>query len=82
MKRFTKLLLTAMLLVAGVETVNATKVYATLGTEAYCAASWNSPTNTMSWNGVWAPPSGGWGTFYFINTDIYFHICTPYINVY
>jgi len=69
MKRFTKLLLTAMLLVAGVGSVNAERSYAKLSSENWWAqASWNSTTNTMSWNGVWAPPSGNNGTWYFIET--------------
>ena len=50
--------------------VKAGKLYATLGTESYCNASWNAGTKTMSWNGIWAAPSGAPGSFYFINTGL------------
>lgn len=50
--------------------VKAGKLYATLGTEWYCDASWNTGTKTMSWNGIWAAPSGAPGSFYFINTGL------------
>ena len=65
------LLLGLMLLgLGGVISVKAGKLHATLGTEWYCSASWNSSTSTMSWNGVWTPPAGGFGSFYFINTGL------------
>lgn len=50
--------------------VKAGKLYATLGTEWYCDASWNAGTKTMSWNGIWAAPSGAPGSLYFINTGL------------
>ena len=50
--------------------VKAGKLYATLGTESYCNASWNAETKTMSWNGIWAAPSGAGGSLYFINTGL------------
>ena len=50
--------------------VKAGNLYATLGTESYCNASWNAGTKTMSWNGIWAAPSGASGSFYFIHTGL------------
>lgn len=50
--------------------ISAGKYHATISTEYYCSASWDSETNTMNWNGVWAAPSGGWGTWYFVNTGL------------
>lgn len=50
--------------------VKAGKLYATLGTEWYCNASWNAGTKTMSWNGIWAAPSGAGGSLYFIHTGL------------
>ncbi len=67
-----KLLLLGLMLLGlgGVVSVKAGKLQATLGTEWYCSASWEASTSTMSWNGVWTPPSGGFGSFYFINTGL------------
>lgn len=50
--------------------VKAGNLYATLGTESYCNASWNAGTKTMSWNGIWAAPSGAGGSLYFIHTGL------------
>ena len=52
MRKFTKLLLTAMLLVAGVGTVNAGKLYADLSKLATVGgtnATWDGGTNTITW---------------------------------
>ena len=65
-----KLLLLAIMLLGIVGGVKAGKLYATLGTEWYCSASWNAGTKTMSWNGIWAAPSGSLGSLYFINTGL------------
>lgn len=65
MRKITKLMLTLALLIVGVGGAKAGKLYATLSTDWYINASWNSETNTMSWNGVWAAPSGAWGSYYF-----------------
>ena len=65
-----KLLLLGIMLLGIVGGVKAGKLYATLGTESYCNASWNAGTKTMSWNGIWAAPSGAWGSFYFIHTGL------------
>ena len=65
-----KLLLLGIMLLGIVGGVKAGKLYATLGTESYCNASWNAGTKTMSWNGIWAAPSGAPGSFYFINTGL------------
>ena len=70
MRKFTKLFLTAALLIVGVGTANAGKYHASLSKDWYCATSWNSGTSTMSWTGVWAPPSGEFGSYYFINTGL------------
>lgn len=65
-----KLLLLGIMLLGIVGGVKAGKLYATLGTESYCNASWNAGTKTMSWNGIWAAPSGAPGSFYFIHTGL------------
>lgn len=65
-----KLLLLGIMLLGIVGGVKAGKLYATLGTEWYCDASWNAGTKTMSWNGIWAAPSGAPGSLYFINTGL------------
>lgn len=65
-----KLLLLGIMLLGIVGGVKAGKLYATLGTESYCNASWNAGTKTMSWNGIWAAPSGAEGSLYFINTGL------------
>ena len=70
MRKITKLMLTLALLIVGVGGAKAGKLYATLSTDWYINASWNSETNTMSWNGVWAAPSGAWGSYYFLNTGL------------
>lgn len=63
MKKITKLLLTAMLLIAGVGTVNATKRYASFSVANEC--TWNSGTNTMGftkvngWQILWTGFPGG-----------------------
>lgn len=69
MRKFTYLLLTAALLIVGVGTVNAGKLHATLSSSNWWAqADWNSETNTMSWVSSWELPSGGDGTWRFIET--------------
>ncbi|MBQ9357860.1 MAG: hypothetical protein IJT98_11315 [Prevotella sp.] len=50
MKKLTKLLLTAALLLAGVGGANATKLYATYGTPA-SEGAWDAETSTYSWTG-------------------------------
>lgn len=65
-----KLLLLGIMLLGIVGGVKAGNLYATLGTESYCNASWNAGTKTMSWNGIWAEPSGVLGSLYFINTGL------------
>ena len=63
MKKF--LLLGIMLIGLG-SIIHAAKENVTFSASFYCNASWNAETSTMSWNGVWDTPSGGWGSFYFI----------------
>ena len=65
-----KLLLLGIMLLGIVGGVKAGKLYATLGTESYCNASWNAGTKTMSWKGIWAAPSGAPDSFYFIHTGL------------
>lgn len=65
-----KLLLLGIMLLGIVGGVKAGNLYATLGTESYCNASWNAGTKTMSWNGIWAAPSGAGGSLYFIHTGL------------
>ena len=72
MKTITRLLATAALLfgiVGGVSSVKAERSYASLSSSNWWAqAEWKSGSNTMTWSGVWAPPSGSNGTWYFIET--------------
>lgn len=72
MRKITRLLATVALLfgvVGGVSTIKAERTYASLSSSNWWAqAEWNSGNNTMTWSGVWAPPSGGNGTWYFIET--------------
>ena len=70
MKKLTKLMLTLALLAMGVTGAKAVKVNATLDAAWYCAAKWEAATNTMSWSGTWTPPSGGWGSYYFVDTGL------------
>ena len=59
MRKFTKMMLTLALLVGavgGVNSVKAEKKNLTFSTADYCAASWNSSTNTLTWG------SGGWNS--------------------
>ena len=65
------LLLGLMLLgMGGVISVHAGKYHATLSTDWYLNASWDPSTSTMQWKGIWATPSGNWGSYYFINTGL------------
>lgn len=65
-----KLLLLGIMLLGIVGGVKAGNLYATLSTESYCNASWDAGKKTMSWNGIWAAPSGAPGSFYFIHTGL------------
>ena len=70
MKKLSTILCTLALLFIGVGGVKvyAGKNYATINQPDYVAATWKS--NTMSWTGVWTTPSGGWGSWYFLQTGL------------
>ena len=72
MKKLSTILCTLALLFTGVGggKVYAGKYYATINQPDYVAATWESETNTMSWTGVWATPSGGWGSWFFLQTGL------------
>ena len=55
MRLITKLMLTLMLFIVCIG-VNAEKKYLTFSCAEYCAAQWNSETNTLTWG------SGGWNS--------------------
>lgn len=45
-------------------------VNASFKTESYCSASWDAESQTMTWNGIWTAPAGGWGSWYFVLTQL------------
>ncbi len=64
------LLLGIMLLGMGGVTFAAKTKVSFSSSNWWAQASWDAGTSTMSWDGVWAAPSGGNGTWYFIETNI------------